>query len=151
MKLHSSNALINTAALARWFGCPAILSRFNGFQPVYSGAPIKAVKTAVTGPDAVCTPLKRGVNEISSRGMRLVGRLPAAALAFAAFAPSPAFACAACYGKSDSALASGMNWGILTLLGFVLTVLTCLVVFFVHLARRSPAEDDPADRPPPAA
>ena len=142
MKLHSSNALINTAALARWFGCPAILSRFNGFQPVYSGAPIKAVKTAVTGPDAVCTPLKRGVNEISSRGMRLVGRLPAAALAFA---PSPAFACAACYGKSDSALASGMNWGILTLLGVVLTVLTCVALFFVHIVRK---EETLSNQPP---
>jgi hypothetical protein len=29
------------------------------------------------------------------------------------------FACAACYGKSDSPLASGMNWGIFTLLGVI--------------------------------
>jgi hypothetical protein len=44
-------------------------------------------------------------------------------------------ACAACYGKSDSPLASGMNWGIFTLLGVVLTVLTCAGVFFVHVMR----------------
>ena len=80
----------------------------------------------------------------------LKGVLAVAALAPAA-APASLQACAACTGRTDSPLAVGMNWGILTLLGFVLTVLTCLVVFFVHLARRSPAEDDPADRPPPAA
>lgn len=50
--------------------------------------------------------------------------------------PSPLFACAACYGKSDSALAQGMNWGIFTLLGVVLTVLTCILVFFVHIIRK---------------
>ena len=60
----------------------------------------------------------------------------AAAIAAAALAPSPLFACAACYGKSDSALAQGMNWGIFTLLGVVLTVLTCILVFFVHIIRK---------------
>jgi hypothetical protein len=53
-------------------------------------------------------------------------------------------ACAACTGKSDSSLAVGMNWGIVTLLGFVLTVLSCFIVFFVHVARRSPPADDDA-------
>ena len=56
------------------------------------------------------------------------------------------FACAACYGKSDSALANGMNWGILTLLGVVLTVLTCIALFFVHIVRREEAQSNP---PPP--
>jgi heme/copper-type cytochrome/quinol oxidase subunit 2 len=83
-----------------------------------------------------------------------MSKLSAAALALAAFAPSPVFACAACYGKSDSALANGMNWGILTLLGVVLTVLTCVALFFVHIVRREeaqsnpplpPVTDDPAD------
>ena len=60
------------------------------------------------------------------------------------------FACAACYGKSDSALANGMNWGIFTLLGVVLTVLTCIALFFVHIVRKEeslsnrPAADQPA-------
>jgi len=72
----------------------------------------------------------------------------AAALAFAAFAPSPVLACAACYGKSDSALASGMNWGILTLLAVVLTVLTCIALFFVHIVRKEEAMSNPP--PPPA-
>lgn len=75
-----------------------------------------------------------------------------AALAGAALMPSPVFACAACYGKTDSALASGMNWGIFTLLGVVLTVLTCIALFFVHIVRKeealsksSPPANDPAD------
>jgi hypothetical protein len=54
------------------------------------------------------------------------------------------FACAACTGKSDSSLAVGMNWGIVTLLGFVLCVLSCLAVFFVHVARRTASDDDEA-------
>ncbi|HUA39291.1 MAG TPA: hypothetical protein VMA35_12945 [Candidatus Sulfopaludibacter sp.] len=62
--------------------------------------------------------------------------LLAAAIAAAVLAPSPLFACAACYGKSDSALAEGMNWGIFTLLGVILTVLTCILVFFVHIIRK---------------
>lgn len=53
-----------------------------------------------------------------------------------ALAPSSLLACAACYGRSDSALAEGMNWGIFTLLGVVLTVLTCILVFFVHIVRK---------------
>ena len=80
--------------------------------------------------------------------MKLFHKLLIAAFAFAAFAPSPALACAACYGKSDSALASGMNWGILTLLGVVLTVLTCIALFFVHIVRKEEALSDPPPPPP---
>ena len=46
-------------------------------------------------------------------------------------------ACAACYGKSDSSLAQGMNWGIVALLAVVLTVLSGIVAFFVHVAKRT--------------
>ncbi len=69
----------------------------------------------------------------------------------AVVAPVPSLACAACTGRTDSPLAVGMNWGILTLLGFVLTVLSCLAAFFVHVARRSPPEDDDANSSPPVA
>ena len=58
-----------------------------------------------------------------------------AAAALVALAPSPLFACAACYGKSDSPLASGMNAGIFTLMGVILSVLTCFALFFVHIIR----------------
>ncbi len=54
----------------------------------------------------------------------------AAAVLLSVAAPSPLFACATCFGKSDSALAQGMNWGIFTLLGFILTVLTCVAALF---------------------
>ncbi|HXR03883.1 MAG TPA: hypothetical protein VN836_04160 [Verrucomicrobiae bacterium] len=79
--------------------------------------------------------------------MKLFRKPLIAALAFAAFAPSPVLACAACYGKSDSALANGMNWGIFTLLGVVLTVLTCIALFFVHIVRKEEALSNP---PPPS-
>jgi hypothetical protein len=57
-------------------------------------------------------------------------------------------ACAACYGQSDSPLAQGMNWGILSLLGTIAAVLGGFVAFFVFLARKSAAVSAPsADRP----
>ena len=61
----------------------------------------------------------------------------AAVIALAALRPAPLFACAACYGASDSPMAQGMNWGILTLLGVVLSVLTMVIAFFVHVGRTS--------------
>ena len=53
------------------------------------------------------------------------------------FLPRCALACAACYGQSDSSLAQGMNWGILSLLGVIVSVLGGVAAFFVFLARRS--------------
>jgi len=46
-------------------------------------------------------------------------------------------ACAACFGKSDSNLAQGMNWGILSLLAVVVFVLGSIAAFFIFLARRA--------------
>jgi len=87
---------------------------------------------------------------VKPSSIRRYGRLTICA-SLAAFVPSPVLACAACYGKSDSALASGMNWGILTLLGVVLTVLTCIALFFVHIVRKEEALSNPppsvTDRP----
>jgi len=61
-------------------------------------------------------------------------------LSLVAFAdPARIFACAACYGQSDSALAQGMNWGIFTLLGFIGFVLVGVAGFFVFLIRRAAA------------
>jgi heme/copper-type cytochrome/quinol oxidase subunit 2 len=71
-------------------------------------------------------------------------------VAIFALAPFSSLACAACYGRSDSALAEGMNWGIFTLLGVVLTVLTCILVFFVHIVRKEEkANSNPASVHPP--
>jgi len=52
-------------------------------------------------------------------------------------APRPMLACAACFGKSDSNLAQGMNWGILSLLAVVVFVLGSIAAFFIFLARRA--------------
>ena len=54
-------------------------------------------------------------------------------------APHASFACAACYGQSDSPMAQGMNWGILSLLAIVAMVLGGVGTFFVFLAKKSAA------------
>ncbi len=54
-----------------------------------------------------------------------------------AAAPQNVLACAACFGKSDSPLAQGMNMGIFSLLGVVGVVLASVAGFFVFLARKS--------------
>jgi predicted Kef-type K+ transport protein len=78
---------------------------------------------------------------------KLLKALLAVAAGAAASAPTSLLACAACTGRTDSSLAVGMNWGIVTLLGFVLSVLSCVVVFFVHVARRTPPEDGEVNLP----
>jgi len=62
-----------------------------------------------------------------------------ALLAGMAIMPRPVFACAACFGQSDSAMAAGMNWGILSLLGMIGVVLGGVAGFFVFLARKAAA------------
>ena len=51
--------------------------------------------------------------------------------------PDSLLACATCYGASDSPLAQGMNWGIMTLLAVVSCVMCGIVGFFVHVGRRA--------------
>ncbi|MBI4659640.1 MAG: hypothetical protein HY735_12440 [Verrucomicrobia bacterium] len=48
-----------------------------------------------------------------------------------------ALACAVCFGKSDSALAKGLHWGVLSLLAIVFCVLAGIASFFIYLAKRS--------------
>lgn len=55
----------------------------------------------------------------------------------AASLPSDAQACAACFGRSDSRLAQGMNMGILVLLFFIVSMLVMISMFFVFLGRRA--------------
>ncbi len=50
--------------------------------------------------------------------------------------PSALFACAACYGRTDSPLATAMNYGVLTLLGIVVAVLSVFLLCFVHIVRK---------------
>jgi heme/copper-type cytochrome/quinol oxidase subunit 2 len=66
-----------------------------------------------------------------------------------AFCPTSLWACAACTGRTDSPLAVAMNWGILTLLGVVLTVLSGVLVFFVHVIRKEETAANDATPPNP--
>jgi hypothetical protein len=81
--------------------------------------------------------------------MKILRKTLVVGAALAALAPSQLFACAACYGQSDSPLASGMNWGIFTLMGVILTVLTCITLFFVHVIRGEQAQIETDNNPPP--
>ena len=77
-------------------------------------------------------------NKIRASSRRLLRFLVfgASALMVAAL-PSPAHACAACFGKSNDAMAQGMNLGIFALLIVIVSVLAGIASFFVFLARRS--------------
>ncbi len=68
--------------------------------------------------------------------------------------PGPLWACAACYGQSDSPMARGMNWGIFSLLVVVVCVLGGIATFFVFLAKKSATlsagkADAPSPEPTP--
>jgi hypothetical protein len=57
-------------------------------------------------------------------------------------------ACTACFGKTDEALAQGMNAGIYVMLAFVVAAWVLFGSFFVFIARRSKrvsAEDGTGD------
>jgi len=58
------------------------------------------------------------------------------ALALAAL-PRSADACAACFGRSDSPMAQGMNMGIFTLLIVIMSVLAGIAIFFGYILRRA--------------
>ena len=68
-----------------------------------------------------------------------------------ALAPSPLFACATCFGQSDSPMAQGMNWGIFTLLGVIVAVLGTIAGFFIYLIRKAAAAHSPAPETPTEA
>ena len=63
--------------------------------------------------------------------------LPAILLLSMVYNPDMLWACAACYGQSDSPMAKGMNWGIFSLLVVVVFVLGGIATFFVYLAKKS--------------
>ena len=64
-----------------------------------------------------------------------------AALVMGANSPI-AVACTACFGKSDSNMAKGMNMGIAALLLIITCVLCGVAGFFVFLAKRSAQLND---------
>ena len=78
---------------------------------------------------------------------RKVKTLAAMILFAAALHPASLFACAACYGASDSPLAKGMNWGIFSLLAIVTMVLGGIATFFVYLGKKSAEVNQPDAEP----
>ena len=82
---------------------------------------------------------------------RMFPRLLTRALILAVcLVPSAVWACATCFGKSDSKLAEGMNWGIATLLVVIVGMLAMIASFFVYLGVRSQAlakQEAAADEP----
>ena len=71
--------------------------------------------------------------------MRRMKSIMAGALALLALRADPLLACSVCYGQSDSPMAQGMNWGIMSLLVVIAGVLAGVTLFFVHVGRRSAA------------
>ena len=69
--------------------------------------------------------------------MNMLRRCAPLAAAGMAAASQPLLACATCFGQSDSELAKGMNWGILSLLALVVFVLGGISAFFIYLAKRA--------------
>jgi hypothetical protein len=71
-------------------------------------------------------------------------------LALGVLAPAKIFACAACGSANPNAehssMADGMNLGILTLLGVLLTVLSVCLFGLVHLIRKSEALNAAAEQ-----
>jgi len=66
-----------------------------------------------------------------------------AAMLALALCPQSVWACAACAGQSDSPMAKGMNWGIMSLLAVVVCVLGGITTFFVYIGKRSPTDTTP--------
>ena len=57
--------------------------------------------------------------------------------------PTDALACTVCLGNTDSIMQSGMNMGILALLGVTGFMLVCFASFFVYLVRRARTSTTP--------
>ena len=66
--------------------------------------------------------------------------ISAAAMLGLALCPQALWACAACAGQSDSPMAKGMNWGIMSLLAVITCVLGGITTFFVYIGKRAPTD-----------
>jgi hypothetical protein len=64
--------------------------------------------------------------------------LPAMAL-LAVWHPASLWACAACFGQSDSPMAKGMTWGIFSLLAVIGGMLGAIAGFAFYFAKRAAA------------
>jgi hypothetical protein len=128
------------------------------FVDVFSGMSVYARPHHEPQRSAGVSPAHVGKADVSLGLKRSMGRRAACATLLAiplfalSFCPTSLRACAACTGRTDSPLAVAMNWGIVTLLGVVLTVLSGVLVFFVHVIRKEEsASNDATPQNPPGA
>jgi hypothetical protein len=89
---------------------------------------------------------------MKTAGLKTMRRVLVAMAIALLLQPRSVWACAACYGQSDSPMAKGMNWGIFSLMGVVGCVLGTLASFFVFLGKRAASTQSrsiaaPADAP----
>ena len=70
---------------------------------------------------------------------KLTRFLIATVISAVTLAPKVTMACAACFGKTDSRLAEGMNWGILSLLVILSFVLGGFLAVGIYIVKRSAA------------
>lgn len=63
--------------------------------------------------------------------------VPWIAMSLTLATPQSAFACAACSGRSDDAVAQGLNAAILTMLSVLLAVLGAFISSLIYLIRRA--------------
>ena len=82
--------------------------------------------------------------------MKRLGFYVLLGVAFVLVSETPALACSACFGQSDSSMARSLNASIFTLMGVIGTVLAGAASFFVFLARRAGAtsQTEPPKAPP---
>lgn len=87
----------------------------------------------------VCFAGAAGLSVYGSRFLKKTRALGLAAVLLAVLLglPQDAQACLACIGTSQSPMQSGMNIGIMALLGVIGVMLVCFASFFVYLARRA--------------
>ena len=74
--------------------------------------------------------------------MKFLSKTALAAVLAGCIMPTQLFACAACYGQSSAPLAYGMNWGIFTLMGVLVLMLSSIATFFFFLIRREAAAQE---------
>ncbi len=81
--------------------------------------------------------------------MKQIATILLAVMLGVTFVPD-ASACAACFGRTDSPLAAGMNAGIFSLLFVVILVLGGVASFFIYLVRRANQTVASASQQPPS-
>ena len=82
-----------------------------------------------------------------NRTILKIGKAVLVSALLACLTSNSALACSACFGQNSGPMAQGMNWGIFSLLGVIVSVLITVAGFFVFLARRASLRNMAAPAP----